>query len=90
VPDGVDATRVIRRAYEAYNTSLGTGLSKVAGKVFRIGHLGWLNEGMVCTALSVAEMAMIDCGIALRPGSGVGAAIAHFSSTSPAAVAKAA
>lgn len=90
VPEGVDATRVIRRAYEAYNTSFGTGLSKVAGKVFRIGHLGWLNEGMVCTALSVAEMAMIDCGIALRPGSGVGAAIAHFSSTSPAAIAKAA
>lgn len=90
VPEGVDAARVIRRAYEAYNTSLGAGLSKVAGKVFRIGHLGWLNEGMICTALSVAEMSMIDCGIAIRPGSGVGAAVAHFSSTAPAAVARAA
>ena len=52
VPDGIDSAAVVRRAHQAYNTSLGVGLSKVAGKVFRIGHLGWLNDVMVCGALS--------------------------------------
>ena len=47
VPEGIDSADVVRRAYHTYNTSLGIGLNKVAGKVFRIGHLGWLNEVMV-------------------------------------------
>ncbi|AJE48672.1 aminotransferase class V-fold PLP-dependent enzyme [Celeribacter indicus] len=90
VPEEVDARDVIARAYTAYDTSLGTGLSKVMGKVFRIGHLGWLNEGMVNTALAVAEMAMIDSGIAIEPGSGVGAAIDHFTRTPAGKIAEAA
>ena len=55
MPDGFDGNEVVRLAYHAYNLSLGVGLSKVAGKVFRIGHLGSLNELMVLTALSGAE-----------------------------------
>ncbi|ETW10944.1 serine-glyoxylate aminotransferase [Roseivivax marinus] len=78
VPEDKDARDVISTAYSRYNTSLGTGLDKVMGKVFRIGHLGWLNEGMVMTALGVAEMAMIDAGFDVKPGSGTGAAVAHF------------
>ncbi|WP_306133095.1 pyridoxal-phosphate-dependent aminotransferase family protein [Roseivivax marinus] len=78
VPEDKDARDVISTAYSRYNTSLGTGLDKVMGKVFRIGHLGWLNEGMVMTALGVAEMAMIDSGFDVKPGSGTGAAVAHF------------
>ncbi|MER9133173.1 aminotransferase class V-fold PLP-dependent enzyme [Mesorhizobium sp. M0768] len=78
VPEGIDSAAVVRRAHQAYNTSLGGGLNKVAGKVFRIGHLGWLNEVMVCGALSAAEMALLDCEVKLAPGSGVGAAIEHF------------
>ncbi len=80
VPEGVDAREVIATGYSKYNTSFGTGLSKVMGKVFRIGHLGWLNEGMVCTALSVAEMSMIDVGMNIKAGSGVGAAVDYFTS----------
>jgi alanine-glyoxylate transaminase/serine-glyoxylate transaminase/serine-pyruvate transaminase len=90
VPDGIDGAEVIRRAYDRYQTSLGAGLSKVAGKVFRIGHLGWLNEVMVCGALSAAEMAMIDCGVRIEPGSGVGAALEHFRHPAPVAIARAA
>lgn len=41
---GFDAQDVVRTAYERYDLSLGAGLSGVAGKVFRTGHLGWLNE----------------------------------------------
>jgi alanine-glyoxylate transaminase/serine-glyoxylate transaminase/serine-pyruvate transaminase len=78
VPDGFDANKVIKTAYERYGLSLGAGLSKVAGKVFRIGHLGWLNELMVLQALGGVELAMRDAGLAFKPGSGVGAAVCHF------------
>ncbi|RUW97503.1 aminotransferase class V-fold PLP-dependent enzyme, partial [Mesorhizobium sp. M2A.F.Ca.ET.037.01.1.1] len=62
VPEGIDSANVVKRAYSAYQTSLGGGLNKVAGKVFRIGHLGWLNEVMVLASLSAAEMTLLDCG----------------------------
>lgn len=81
VPDGFDANAVINIAYRLYNLSLGAGLAKVAGKVFRIGHLGYVNELMLLAALGGAEMAMLDCGIAIKPGSGVGAALEHYSKT---------
>lgn len=88
VPDGVDANAVIRNAYYTYNLSLGSGLSKVAGKVFRIGHLGYVNELMVLSSIAGAEMALLDSGVAIKAGSGVGAAIDHFRQTAkrPAAV----
>ncbi|WP_136621143.1 MULTISPECIES: aminotransferase class V-fold PLP-dependent enzyme [Mesorhizobium] len=90
VPEGIDSGVVVKHAYQTYHTSLGGGLSKVAGRVFRIGHLGWLNEVMVCASLSAAELTLLDCGVALAPGSGVGAAISHFRLTDKPAVAKAA
>ncbi len=74
VPEGFDAAKVIDRAFRRYNLSLGAGLSKVAGKVFRIGHLGDCNELMLMSALGGAEMAMIDCGLPIEPGSGIAAA----------------
>jgi alanine-glyoxylate transaminase / serine-glyoxylate transaminase / serine-pyruvate transaminase len=74
VPEGIDAAKVIDRAFRRYNLSLGAGLSKVAGRVFRIGHLGDMNELMLLSAIAGAEMAMIDCGVPIQPGSGVGAA----------------
>lgn len=79
VPEGFDANDVIRTAYHRYDLSLGAGLSKVAGKVFRIGHLGWLNEIMVMQALGGVEMAMRDVGIPFESGSGVGAAVETYS-----------
>ncbi|HEY7248117.1 MAG TPA: aminotransferase class V-fold PLP-dependent enzyme [Xanthobacteraceae bacterium] len=81
VPEGCDANDVIETAYRVYNLSLGAGLSKVAGKVFRIGHLGYLNEVMVLAALGGAEMAMLDCGITIEAGAGVGAAVEHYTRT---------
>ena len=68
-------------AYRRYDLSLGAGLSQVAGKVFRIGHLGDLNDLMVLGALAGAEMAMADVGIDIKLGSGVAAAQQHFRST---------
>ena len=47
VPEGINGADVIARAFNRYNLALGAGLSKVAGKLFRIGHLGDLNELML-------------------------------------------
>ncbi|MEO1536270.1 MAG: aminotransferase class V-fold PLP-dependent enzyme [Pseudomonadota bacterium] len=78
VPEGFDANDVIQTAYHKYNLSLGAGLNKLNGKVFRIGHLGWLNEIMVLQALGGVELAMRDVGIPFEPGAGVGAAVRYF------------
>ena len=74
VPEGHDAQKVIHNAYHTYNLSLGAGLMQLAGKVFRIGHLGDLNDLMCLGAISGVEMAMRDAGIPVQPGSGVAAA----------------
>ena len=78
VPDGVDAREVIRIGYERYNASFGSGLARLAGKVFRIGHLGDLNEGMCLTALALAELALVEAGADVTLGSGVAAAQGWF------------
>ena len=72
VPEGINGAEVIARAFKRYNLALGAGLSKVAGKLFRIGHLGDLNELMLLGAIAGAEMAMLDVGVKIEPGSGVG------------------
>jgi len=55
---------------------------QVNGKVFRIGHLGNMDELMMCSAISGAEMAMIDAGMSIKPGSGIGKAIEYWQSSS--------
>ncbi|MEE8099900.1 MAG: serine--glyoxylate aminotransferase, partial [Hyphomicrobium sp.] len=84
VPEGVDSAQVVKTAYFRYNLSLGVGLTKVAGKVFRIGHLGAVDEIMIGGALFGTEMAMRDCGIEVAPGSGMGAAVEYFRETTTA------
>ena len=78
VPEGIDSTDVVKTAYNKYNTSFGGGLNKVAGKLFRIGHLGDLNSTMILGAISTAELVMYDVGIRFELGSGVAAAIKHL------------
>lgn len=85
VPDGINGAEVISRAFKRYNLALGAGLSKVAGKLFRIGHLGDLNELMLLGCLAGAEMAMLDAGVRIEPGSGTAAAQEYWRSHAPAA-----
>jgi alanine-glyoxylate transaminase/serine-glyoxylate transaminase/serine-pyruvate transaminase len=54
--------------------AVGAGLGQVAGKVFRIGHLGSLSDVMMLSGLATAEMVMADLGLPIRLGSGVAAA----------------
>jgi len=83
VPEGKNSADVIDVAFRRYNLSLGAGLGRLAGKLFRIGHLGDLNELMLLGAIAGAEMALRDVGIAVTPGSGVAAAAEHYRSTAP-------
>lgn len=81
-PEGVNTTELVNVAYNRYNLSLGLGLAKVAGKVFRIGHLGDMNEVSMLGAIAGTEMALRDVGVNLQMGSGVGAAAAYWQETS--------
>ena len=83
VPKGFNSDDVVRIAYHRYRMSLGVGLNKVAGRVFRIGHIGNVNEIMILQALAGCEMALSDAGITVAPGSGVAAAQEHFRRAAP-------
>jgi len=72
-PEGVDADALRKLIQERYNLSLGTGLGKVKGRLFRIGHLGDCNELALLAAINGCEMGMKAFGIKLK-GSGVLAA----------------
>lgn len=89
-PQGVDADAVRKIIYERFDCSLGTGLGKLKGRMFRIGHLGDCNDLTLMAALSGCEMGLKLAGIKLA-GSGVQAAMDYFSAhTAPRALAKAA
>ena len=78
-PAGIDADAIRKIIYERFDCSLGTGLGKVKGKMFRIGHLGDCNDLTLMAALSGCEMGLKLAGVKLA-GSGVQAAMDHFSS----------
>jgi alanine-glyoxylate transaminase / serine-glyoxylate transaminase / serine-pyruvate transaminase len=81
LPDGVDGKALLAHAFTRYQLALGGGLGPLAGKAFRIGHLGDLNEGMLLGALALVEMVLRDLGVAIRPGSGVAAAEGLWAAT---------
>ena len=74
VPDGYDADRLREIILDDFDMSLGTGLGRLKGKIFRIGHLGWFNDLMLCGTLSGVEMGLHRAGIPHRAG-GVAAAL---------------
>ena len=74
MPPGHDADQFRKVVLENYNMSLGSGLAKLAGKVFRIGHLGECNELTLVGALSGVEMGLEAAGVPHRAG-GVAAAM---------------
>lgn len=81
VPEDKDARAVISTAFSRYNISLGAGLSELSGKVFRIGHVGDMNDVSMLGAIAGVEMALLDNGFNIKPGSGVAAAIEYYRST---------
>ncbi|EDM70097.1 serine--glyoxylate transaminase, putative [Roseobacter sp. AzwK-3b] len=78
MPEGVDANRFVAHAVERYGVAFGTGLGELAGKAFRIGHLGRMTDVMALSGIATAEMVMADLGMDIALGSGVAAAQAHY------------
>ena len=78
LPEGVDADAVRALIHQRFDCSLGTGLGKVKGRMFRIGHLGDVNDLQLIAAIAACEMGLKLKGVALA-GSGVQAAMDHFS-----------
>ena len=68
VPDGHDSDNLRKIIYDNYDMSLGTGLNKVKGKVFRIGHMGDLNDLMLAGTLAGVEMGLKQSGIPFKRG----------------------
>lgn len=80
VPDGHDADHVRKIIHDKFDMSLGTGLGKVKGKVFRIGHLGDINDLTLLGALSGVEMGLELAGVPITKG-GVQAAMDYLAKT---------
>jgi len=79
VPDGHDADRVRQLILDRYNMSLGAGLGRLAGRVFRIGHLGDLGELSLAGALCGVEMGLAEAGVPIARD-GVRAALDYLGS----------
>jgi alanine-glyoxylate transaminase/serine-glyoxylate transaminase/serine-pyruvate transaminase len=77
VPDGYDADKVRQVCLDKFNVSLGGGLERLRGHVFRIGHMGDLNEPMILGAIAAVEMALELCEIPHGKG-GVTAAMDYL------------
>ena len=80
LPDGHNADRLRQIILEKFDMSLGTGLGQLAGKVFRIGHLGAFNDLTLAGTLSGVEMGLALAGIPHKPG-GVQAALNSLASS---------
>ncbi len=89
MPDGHNADQYRKVVLDTFNMSLGTGLNKLAGKAFRIGHLGDTNELTVMGALTGVEMGLSLAGVPHKKG-GVDAAMAVLTQSMKPAAAKAA
>ena len=81
MPEGHDADKFRKIVLDNFDMSLGVGLSKLAGKVFRIGHLGDFNELTLMGTLAGVEMGLSLAGVPHTPG-GINAAMNHFVETS--------
>lgn len=88
MPDGVDADRVRQVILDRFDMSLGTGLGKMQGKLFRIGHLGDLNDLMLAGTLCGVEMGLGLAGVAHQKG-GVDAALDYLAATGSPGIAQA-
>ncbi|MEP1591362.1 L-aspartate--glyoxylate aminotransferase BhcA [Sulfitobacter sp.] len=84
-PEGFNATDIVTHAANRYGVAFGVGLGEVAGKVFRIGHLGSLTDVMALSGIATAEMCMVDIGLNIKLGSGVAAAQEYYRGHSAAA-----
>ncbi len=81
VPQGFDSDVLTNHAFDTYGVSFGVGLGEMAGKAFRIGHLGSLTDVMALSGLTAIEMSMADLNYPVKLGSGTIAAQEYYRKT---------
>ncbi len=89
VPEGCNGTDLVQLAASKYGVAFGVGLGEVAGKVFRIGHIGMLTDVLALAGLATVEMCMADLGWPVKLGSGVAAAQDFYRNSAAAIIHKA-
>ena len=81
VPEGFNSDELVNHAYTVYGVSYGVGLGEMAGKAFRIGHLGAMTDVIALSGIATIEMAMKDLDYPIELGVGVAAAQEYYRST---------
>jgi alanine-glyoxylate transaminase / serine-glyoxylate transaminase / serine-pyruvate transaminase len=89
MPEGHNADAFRKIVQDRFDMSLGQGLGKMSGKIFRIGHLGWFNDLMLCGTLAGVEMGLALARVPHRKG-GAQAAMDYLAETAAPAVVRAA
>lgn len=81
VPEGFDSNILTNHIFDTYEVSFGIGLGEMAGKAFRIGHLGSMTDVMALSGIATVEMGMADLNYPIELGSGVRAAQEYYRRT---------
>jgi len=90
VPEGFDSDVLTNHAFDKYSVSFGVGLGEMAGKAFRIGHLGSMTDVMALSGIAAIEMAMKDLDYPVELGSGISVAQEYYRKTTSIAQSRAA
>lgn len=81
VPEGIDGTAVLNRLEKQYGVKLANGQDTLKGKIWRLAHMGYIDQFEVLAAISALEFVLLEVGYRFEPGAGVSAAqreLAHF------------
>lgn len=75
MPEGMDAGKVVKTLRDQFNMTIAGGQEQLKGKIFRIGHIGYYDPMDIMNSLAAVESALIQMGMKLEPGQGVGVAL---------------
>jgi aspartate aminotransferase-like enzyme len=88
VPQGVDGGAVVKTMEQRYGVKIAGGQDRLKGKIFRLGHIGYYDEGDILRLVGAFEASLIDHGASVQPGAGVRAAQESFRTSKPSAAAR--
>lgn len=88
VPPGVDSGAVVKTMEQRYGVKIAGGQDRLKGKIFRLGHIGYYDEGDILRLIGAFESALIDHGVSIEAGAGVQAAQQSFRSAKATAAAR--
>ncbi|MBI3087764.1 MAG: alanine--glyoxylate aminotransferase family protein [Candidatus Omnitrophica bacterium] len=83
VPAGVDGKKLTKHIQDRYNVTLAGGQGEMAGKIFRVAHMGYIGPFDILIALGAIELSLLELGGSVTPGEGLKAAQAVIGNLSP-------